>query len=53
MTIKEYCESMDICENCLLFNICRQKQIPREYSYSSEIWVTHQLLKLLEILSEK
>lgn len=53
MTIKEYCESRDICENCLLFDVCRHKEKPRDYDYSSEVWVTHQLLKLLKILSEK
>ena len=53
MTIKEYCENIGICENCLLFDICKGKEKPKDYTYSGDVWATHQLLKLLKILSEE
>lgn len=57
MTIKEYCETNVDCNLCLLNGLCkgtdREKYKPKDYTYSGDVWTTHQLLKLLKILSEK
>lgn len=57
MTIKEYCETNEKCKDCLLNGLCkgtdREKYKPKDYSYSDDVWTTHELLMLLKILSEK
>ena len=56
MTIKEYCRDFKDCNSCLLNGLCKgtdkDKFRPENYSYSEDIWVTHQLLQLLEIIKE-
>lgn len=57
MTLKEYCKNIKKCKDCLLEGLCkgtdRTKFRPEDYSYSEDVWVTHELLMLSKMLSEK